>query len=175
MLHTISHILHLKGIRRYVCIFLVNSVLRGTNPRYFEAKRCLLNAAGLELGEGTKVVGPIFVQGHLKTGRDCWLGKNLVVNGDGFVTLGDNCDVGPEVRFQTGGHKIGSADRRAGEGVVYSIAVGSGCWICAGSDLIGGSNVADSTVVAARACVVGDIPESVLCGGVPARVIKKLR
>lgn len=174
MNQTIEKILHLKGIRRYTCTFIVNNLLKGTNPRRFELKRRLLNKAGLELGEGTKVVGPIFVQGHLRTGKNCWLGKNLMVNGDGFVAIGDNCDIGPEVKFQTGGHEIGDASRRAGEGVVYEITVGNGCWLCAGSDLIGGCRVGDSTVVAARACVIGEVPENVLCGGVPARVIKQL-
>lgn len=174
MIEAIVRILHIRGLRSYACVFLVNRFLKGTNPKLFELKRRLLNMAGFDLGEGTKVVGPIYVQGKLVTGTDCWIGKNFTVNGDGQVSIGNRCDVGPEVFFQTGGHKIGDFRRRAGEGVVFESRVGDGCWICARSNILGGSNIGDSTVVASSACVVGDIPSNVLCGGIPARVIKRL-
>ena len=63
---------------------------------------------GHEIGEGTKIVGPIYCTGKIIIGKDCWIGKNLIINGNGSVRIGDNCDVAPEVSFQTGGHEIGS-------------------------------------------------------------------
>lgn len=174
MRETAARIFHIRGLRLLACVFLVNRLLKGTNPKLFELKRRLLNMAGFDLGEGTKVVGPVYIQGKLKTGTDCWIGKNFMVNGNGQVTIGNRCDIGPEVVFQTGGHRIGDSHRRAGEGIVFECSVGDGCWICAKSNILGGSSIGDSTVVASSACVVGDIPSNVLCGGVPARVIKHL-
>ena len=110
----IIKLLHLRGIWRAFALFLVNHVFAGSKPRYFGIKRRLLNSIGFEIGAGTRVVGPIECTGRLKVGKDCWIGKNLKVNGNGSVVIGDNCDIAPEVTFQTGGHKIGDPSRRAG-------------------------------------------------------------
>lgn len=168
----ISRILHLKGIRRRVNLFLVNIIFAGT--ACFSLKRKLLNKIGFEIGEGTKVVGPIFCSGKLIVGKNCWVGKNLFVNGNGSVTIGDNCDIAPEVAFQTGGHLIGDSERRAGEGVTSHITVGNGTWIGARSTMVNSINVGNSCVVAACACVVKDVPDNSLVGGVPAKIIKEL-
>ena len=88
--------------------------------------------------------------------------------------IGDNCDVAPDVTFLTGGHRIGGHDRRAGLGERYQITIGSGVWLGARSTCCGEISVGDGSVVAACACVVGDVPEDVLVGGVPAGVIREL-
>lgn len=108
MLSAIIQALHLRGIRRKFILFRVNKWLNGTKDKYFEKKRKLLNRLDdFEKGKGTKIVGPVMSNGKLKIGRNCWIGKNLIVNGNGMVSIGDNCDIGPEVTFQTGGHQIG--------------------------------------------------------------------
>lgn len=115
-MNKIEKILHLKGIKRKIVLFLVNKIFVGT--RYFEIKRILLNSIDYKIGNNTKIVGPIECTGNLIIGKNCWIGKNLKVNGNGTVIIGNNCDIAPEVTFQTGSHKIGNANRRAGEGVI---------------------------------------------------------
>jgi len=170
----IVKLLHLKGIRNRIGMFLVNKIFVGTTPRHFEIKRHLLNSIGFTIGHGTKIVGPIECTGRLIIGNDCWIGKNLKVNGNGCVIIGNNCDIAPEVTFQTGGHKIGDASRRAGEGIICSQQVGNGVWIGGRSTIIGNTKIGDSSVVAGCACVVKDVDVNVLVGGVPARVIRRL-
>lgn len=170
----IVKILHLKGIRNTLCLFLVNKVFRGTNPHFFEVKRKLLNWAGHEIGKGTKVVAPVEWHGKMKIGKDCWIGKNCKINGDGNVTIGDKCDLGPEVTFQTGGHRIGNSERRAGEGFIFEQSIGNGCWIGGRSTICNNTTIGDGCVVAGCACVVNNIEKDVLVGGVPARVIRRL-
>lgn len=168
----ISKLLHLKGLKRKYNLFLVNK--RYCGAKDFEKKRRLLNAIGYEIGEGTKIVGPIECYGKLKIGENCWIGKNFKVNGNGTVEIGNNCDIGPEVTFQTGGHLIGTPERRAGEGVAYTQSVGDGTWIGGRVTVVGDTRVGNSCVVAASACVVKSTPDNVLVGGVPAKVIKEL-
>lgn len=161
-----------KGLRlRYVNL-MVNKVYAGTKS--FEKKRRLLNSIGHEIGEGSKVVGPVYCTGRLVVGKNCWLGKNLIVNGNGTVRIGDNCDIAPEVAFQTGGHEIGTSKRRAGEGFNKDIAVESGCWIGARSTVLAGVTIENGSVVAACACVTKNVESNTLVGGVPAKEIKKL-
>lgn len=162
----------LLGLKKRLWLFSVNHLYAGTHS--FEKKRRLLRKLGYEIGEGTKVVGPVFCTGSLTVGKNCWVGKNFMVNGNGSVTIGDNCDIAPEVAFQTGGHEIGSKERRAGEGLVKHIKVGNGCWIGARSTILGDVQIGDGSVVAACACVCKDVESDTLVGGVPAREIKKL-
>lgn len=164
--------LHLFGIWRRICLFLVNKCFAGT--KYFAVKRKLLRAIGHEIGLNTKVVAPITCFGHLKIGDDCWIGRNFTVNGNGFVSIGDCCDIAPDVSFLTGGHQIGSSQRRAGEGESYTIQIGNGVWIGSRTTLLCDINVGDGAVVAACSCVNKNVEKNALVAGVPAQVKRNL-
>lgn len=160
----------LKTIKRMTVTFLVNHVFAGT--RFFRYKRRMLRSIGYEIGENTKIVGPIFNTDTLRIGADCWIGRNLTVHGNGTVVIGSS-DIAPDVTFLTGGHEVGEPERRAGAGRSYTITVGSGVWIGARSTVLRDTVVADGSVVAACACVIGDVPADTLVAGVPARVMKE--
>ena len=159
-------------LKRQTVNFLVNHILAGT--RFFEMKRRLLRSIGYEIGENSKIVGPIYNTGSLRIGTNCWIGKNMTVHGNGTVVIGDYCDIAPEVTFLTGGHKLGSSQRRAGEGESYHIAVGNGVWIGARTTVLLDTRLGDGSVVAACACVAKNVPDNVLVAGVPAKVIREL-
>ena len=82
--------------------------------------------------------------------------------------------MGPEVTFQTGGHVIGDANRRAGLGEIYQQTVEDGTWIGGRSTICNNVTIGKGCVIAACACVVNDIPENTLVGGVPAKSIRRL-
>ncbi len=164
----------IRSLKSSTVMFLVNHVLVGTRPYFFEPKRKMLNSIGHSIGKGTKVVGPIECYSKLEIGQDCWIGKNLKVNGNGTVKIGNRCDIAPEVTFQTGGHEIGSRERRAGNGLICNQVVGNGVWIGGRSTIIGDVTISDGSVVAGCACVVKDVEENTLVGGVPAKVIRSL-
>ena len=159
-------------MKRRIGFFLINHVYCGT--RHFEKKRKIMNKMGFQVGEGTKIVGPIFCTVTLTIGKNCWIGKNFLCNGNGFVTIGDNCDIAPEVVFQTGGHEIGGFERRAGKGCVFTQRVGDGTWIGGRTTIIGETTIGKSCVVAGCACVTKDVPDNVLVGGIPAKIIRAL-
>lgn len=169
-----KRILHLHGIHRRWNLFLINHIFVGTKPCLFEIKRKLLNSIGYSIGEKTKIVGPIECSGIIRIGNNCWIGKNLKVNGNGTVVIGDNCDLGPEITFQTGGHVIGNATRRAGQGEIYHQVIQSGTWIGGRSTICNNTVVGKGCVVASCACVVHDVPDNTLVGGVPAKLIRRL-
>lgn len=163
----------LLSLKRHLAMFCVNHVFAGT--RFFGIKRKLLRAAGYEIGSGAKIVGPLVCTGVLKIGTDCWIGRDLTVHGNGTVEIGDNCDLAPGVMFLTGGHAIGGPERRAGSGETYIIRVGSGSWIGARATVVRDVRIGEGCVIAACACVVSNIGDHTLAGGVPARVIRELR
>lgn len=166
--------IHAFGTYRRICLWVVNRCLCGSKKNKSRVKRILLNTIGFEIGENTTIVGPIECTGTLKIGKNCWIGKNFRVNGNGSVTIGDNCDIAPEVTFQTGGHKIGTPDRRAGEGLIFHQTVGDGTWIGGRSTILNNTRIGKSCVIAGCACVTRDVEDNMLVGGVPAKIIRRL-
>ena len=159
-------------MKHSLTIWMINHLFRGT--RCFAWKRTLMRFAGYEIGEGTKIVGPVVCTGHLRIGRNCWIGRSLEIHGNGTVTIDDNCDLAPDVTFLTGGHAVGDATRRAGAGATYSIEVGDGVWIGARATIGKNVKIGSGSVVAACACVMQDVAPNTLVGGVPAKIIKEL-
>ena len=164
--------MQLRTLKRMLCMFLVNKIFAATDA--YAIKRLLLRTAGYSIGEGTKVVAPLYCSAELSVGRNCWIGKNFMCNGNGNVEIGDNCDIGPEVTFQTGGHSIGIATRRAGKGLKFRQTVGAGTWIGGRVTVIGETSIGNSCVIAGCACVIEDVPDNTMVGGVPAKAIKVL-
>lgn len=162
----------LRVIKRMLVLFSVNHILAGT--RFFTLKRSLLRSIGYQIGENTKVVAPIYNTGTLHIGANCWIGRNLTVHGNGTVEIGNNCDIAPDVTFLTGGHEIGSSERRAGLGETYQIVIGNGVWIGARATILRNTTIENGAAVAACACVICDVSENTLVGGVPAKKIKEL-
>lgn len=161
-----------KTLFRKYALFCVNHLYAGHSN--YSHKRKLLNRAGYSLGEGTKVVGPFYCSARLSVGKDCWIGKNFCGNGNGEIIIGDNCDIGPEVTFQTGDHKLGDSLRRAGQGVSRRQIVGSGTWIGGRSTIVGDTSIGQGCVVAACSCVIRDAKDNTLVAGLPAEEKKKL-
>lgn len=131
----------LHTVRKIGVMFCVNHLFAGTWA--FGVKRKLLRFVGYEIGEGTRIVGPMFCTGTLRIGRDCWIGRDFTVNGNGTVVIGDRCDIAPSVMFLTGGHEIGDERRRAGKGEAYTIQIQDGTWIGARSTVVRNVTVGD--------------------------------
>ncbi|MCC6103028.1 MAG: acyltransferase [Olegusella sp.] len=164
-----------EKIRRIIALGLTNTLLRGTHA--FGIKRGLLRWGGVIVGEGSCIVGPLHLGtvASLQIGRGCWIGRDFTVEGNGSVVIGDNVDVAPQVTFLTGGHSVGSHERRAGNGEIYSQAIGDGSWVCAQSTFVGDLIVGKGSVIAARAMVIEDVPSDVLVAGVPGKIKKSFQ
>lgn len=165
----------LKKIKKSILLFVINKLLRGTH--FFKIKRFLLNQCeGISIAENSKIVAPIYIPlcSDLEIGADVWIGKNFSLEGNGKVTIGNQCDLGPSVTCITGSHKIGEKSRRAGEGYNGNVRIGDGTWIGTRVILLANNSIEKGSVVAAGAVVNKDVPENVLCGGIPAKIIRNL-
>ena len=140
----------------------------------------LYRAAGIVIGPGTLVAGPIQFgmtgdpRRNFQIGARCFLNSPLFVDAAAPVTLGDGVSIGHHSVLVTTDHAVGTADFRAGEIQAAPIAIGDGVWIAAGVTLLPGVTVGAGAVVAAGAVVTKDVPPHTLVGGVPARLIRRL-
>ena len=130
--------------------------------------------------------------GHV--GKNCWIesifncdyGYNISV-GDNFyantgccildcarVTIGDNVWFGPNIGIYTPEHVFDAEERTAGWEHSLPVTIGDNVWVCGGATIVGGVTIGSNSIIAAGAVVVKDVPDSVIVGGVPARVIRPI-
>lgn len=164
----------IKRVIKMLILCFVNTCLCGTH--FWKIKRSLLSMAGVQIGTGTKIVGPLRIGNvaTLKIGNDCWIGHSFSIEGNGDVVIADNCDIAPDVSILTGSHEIGDRSRRAGKGVSFSVMIGNGCWLGARSTITGNIKIEDGSVVAACAFVNKCVDKDTVVAGVPAKTIRTL-
>ena len=144
------------------------------------SRALLYRAAGLAVGRGTLIAGPIQfgMSGNpcrnISVGAGCFLNSPLFIDAAAPVTIGDQVSVGHHVVIITSGHAIGPSSFRAGALKVAPVTIENGAWIAAGVTLLPGITVGRGAVVAAGAVVTKDVPPDTLVGGIPAKLIKTL-
>ena len=143
---------------------------------FFLLRRYCLKISHVNINKNVSVCGRgwIYGRGQLSLGNNTWVSPGVIfyTHLDAPIVIGSNCDIGPAVEFITGGHTIGTFLRRAGKGSVKPIVINDGCWIGAGSRILGGVSIGAGAVVATGSVVIRSVPANVLVAGVPA-VIKK--
>jgi acetyltransferase-like isoleucine patch superfamily enzyme len=140
-----------------------------------------LRASGLNIGEGSLVLGPLHVCGGgdwrelFRIGSRTFVTGPLHVDLAAAVHIGDFVDVGHDVLLTTVNHVIGVAVRRAGRHRYEPITVGNGAWIASRVTVLPGVTIGAGAGVAAGAVVAHDVAPNTLVGGVPAKLIRTLR
>jgi len=117
---------------------------------------------------------------------NCDYGQNIHV-GDNFlsnynltildvapVTIGNNVMIGPNVDIYTVNHPMDAQGRRDALGKGFPVTIGNDVWIGGKSSIMPGVTIGSNVVIAGGAVITKDVPDNVLVGGVPAKVIKNL-
>ncbi len=90
------------------------------------------------------------------------------------VVIGNNVLIGPDVGIYTINHPINAEARNQGLGQALPVHIGNDVWIGGHSTIVPGVTIGSNVVIAAGAVVTKDIPDNVIAGGVPAKVIKTI-
>lgn len=110
---------------------------------------------------------------QVRIGNNSFVGHNsLFMGGESLIEIGDNCDISSNVSLITGSHQIGDSLRRAGQGLSKDIFIGNGVWVGYGVTILGGVKVGAGSIIAAGSLVNKNVPENVIYGGIPAKLIK---
>jgi maltose O-acetyltransferase len=113
-------------------------------------------------------------------GYNIFVGENFYANFDCLildtcpVEIGDNCMLGPGVHIYTATHPLLPNERNSGLEYGKPVKIGNNVWIGGRSVINPGVTIGDNAVVASGAVVTKDVPDNVVVGGNPARIIKRI-
>jgi putative colanic acid biosynthesis acetyltransferase WcaF len=138
---------------------------------FFRYRNFILRAFGAKISGTARVnqSAKIWYPENLVLGNNSAIGFDVVIYNQGMVTIGDNCIISQYSYICASTHDYTNPLHPL---VLAPIEIGSNVWVCAGSFVGPGVNVADGAVIGARAVLTKDaLPWSVYAGN-PARKIK---
>ena len=127
-------------------------------------------------GERSFVQGPIAIHYgvHTHIGDRFFGNFNLTIQDDAPVTIGNDCNFGPNVTIATAGHPICPELRAKGLQFNMPVRIGRNCWLGAGVIVMPGVTIGDNVVIGAGSIVTKDIPSNVVAVGNPCRILREV-
>ncbi|MCM3719994.1 maltose acetyltransferase domain-containing protein [Fictibacillus phosphorivorans] len=113
-------------------------------------------------------------------GYNIHVGENFYANFDCTildvceVRFGDNCMLAPGVHIYTATHPLDPHERNSGKEYGKPVSFGNNVWIGGGAIINPGVTIGNNAVIASGAVVTKDVPDHVVVGGNPGKIIKEL-
>ncbi|WP_018922829.1 sugar O-acetyltransferase [Salsuginibacillus kocurii] len=143
-----------------------------------------------EVSKRTELLGKLFgslgKNAYVEPTFRCDYGYNIHV-GDNFfanfdcvfldvcdIRMGENCLMGPGVHIYTATHPLQPVERAGGAEYGRPVTIENNVWIGGGAIINPGVAIGDNAVIASGAVVTKNVPDNVIVGGNPARLIKDI-
>ncbi|MCM2534083.1 sugar O-acetyltransferase [Neobacillus pocheonensis] len=113
-------------------------------------------------------------------GYNIHVGENFYANFDCVfldvceIRIGDNCFIAPGVHIYTATHPLNPNERISGAEYGIPVTIGQNVWIGGRAVINPGVKIGNNVVIASGAVVTKDLPDNVVAGGNPAKIIKKI-
>ncbi|MCQ6563204.1 maltose acetyltransferase domain-containing protein [Paenibacillus mendelii] len=113
-------------------------------------------------------------------GYNIHIGENFYANFDCVlldvceIRIGDNAFLAPGVHIYTATHPLDAQVRISGAEYGKPVTIGHNVWIGGRAVINPGVSIGDNVVVASGAIVTKDVPDNVVVGGNPAKIIKQI-
>lgn len=111
---------------------------------------------------------------NIHIGEGFFANFNLTVLDEAEVRIGNNVFIGPNVSIYTACHPLDSETRDKAIEWSEPVTIGNSVWIGGSATILPGVTIGNNVVVGAGAVVTKDVPDNVVVGGNPARIIKHL-
>lgn len=113
-------------------------------------------------------------------GYNIHVGENFYANFDCVmldvceIKIGDHCLIAPGVHIYTATHPVHPIERTSGAEFGKPVTIGDHVWIGGRAVINPGVTIGNNVVIASGAVVTKDVPDDVVVGGNPAKIIKKI-
>ena len=111
---------------------------------------------------------------HIHTGKRFFANYNCTIIDVAPVTIGDYCQLAPNVAIYTAGHPIHPETRDSAYEYGKAVNIGHHVWVGGNAVILPGVTIGDCCVIGAGSVVTRDIPAWSLAAGNPCRVIRKI-
>lgn len=127
--------------------------------------------------DDTFIVQPFYCDWgrNIRVGKGFFANFNFTVLDGAYVTIGDDCFIGPNVGIYTATHSTNPIERNTREEQALPVTIGNNCWIGGGVTILPGITIGDNCTIGAGSVVVKDIPSNSIAVGNPCRVVKTLK
>ncbi|WP_127793330.1 sugar O-acetyltransferase [Agromyces sp. LHK192] len=141
-----------------------------------QSARVLLEELVGSLGADAYVKPPLSVDygENLHIGARTFINSNLTALDVARITIGEDCQIGPNVQLLTPTHPIEPQPRRDRLEAARPITIGDNVWLGGGVIVCPGVSIGENSVIGAGSVVTRDIPANVVAVGNPARVIREI-
>lgn len=111
---------------------------------------------------------------HIEVGKNFFANYNCTIIDVAKVTIGDNCQMAPNVAVYTAGHPVHPASRNTAYEYGIEVTIGDNVWIGGNTVIVPGVHIGSNTVIGAGSVVTKDIPDWAVAAGNPCRVIRRI-
>lgn len=111
---------------------------------------------------------------NIEVGKNFFANYNCTILDVAKVKIGDNVLFAPNVAVYAAGHPLHPVMRQSEYEYGIGIEIGDNVWIGGNAVILPGVKIGSNSVIAAGSVVTKDIPNWVVAGGNPCRVIRKI-
>ncbi|MFD7703591.1 sugar O-acetyltransferase [Streptomyces caelestis] len=138
--------------------------------------RPILTELLASVGDDVDVRPPLYVDygSNISIGARTFVNYNLTALDVARITIGEDCQIGPNVQLLTPTHPVEPGPRRDKLEAALPITIGDNVWLGGGAIVCPGVTIGDNSVIGAGAVVTKDIPANVVAVGNPARPVRTI-
>lgn len=111
---------------------------------------------------------------HIEVGKNVFINYNCTIIDVAKVTIGNNCQIAPNVAIYTAGHPVHPVSRNSLYEYGLEVTIGDNVWIGGNTVILPGVHIGSNTVIGAGSVVTKDIPDWVIAVGNPCKVVRKI-
>lgn len=147
------------------------------HPTDTDKMRAILRELLGGIGDDQIIVNQPF---HCDYGKQIRVGKrffanfNFTVLDEAYVTIGDDCFIGPNVSIYTACHSTDPVERNSRREWALPVTIGHNVWIGGSVTILPGVTIGDNVTIGAGSVVNKDIPSNSIAVGNPCKVIKMI-
>lgn len=128
------------------------------------------------LGDDAHIKPPLYVDygTFISVGARTFINYNLTALDVAPITIGEDCQIGPNVQLLTPTHPVEPQPRRDRLEAAKPISIGDNVWLGGGAIILPGVTIGDNSLIGAGSVVTRDIPANSVALGNPARVVREI-